>query len=69
MATKSVQNLLEDIRSLSERKHQIVEAVRALIRKTFAQPGRGSARRAQSRPSLVLTKQLKHHSTQPLMCR
>jgi hypothetical protein len=35
MATKSVQNLLEDIRFLSEQNHQIVEAIRALVRKTF----------------------------------
>ncbi len=36
MATKSVQSLLEDIRLLSEQNYEIVEAVRVLVRKTFA---------------------------------
>ena len=35
MATKSVQSLVEDIRLLSETNHEIVETVRALVRKTF----------------------------------
>ncbi len=35
MAMKSVQNLLEDIRHLSEERYEIVEAVRALVRKAF----------------------------------
>ncbi len=35
MATKSVQSLVEDIRLLSEINHDIVEAVRALVKKTF----------------------------------
>ena len=35
MATKSVQTLLEDIRLLSEEGHATVEAVRALVHKTF----------------------------------
>lgn len=35
MATKSVQSLIEDIRLLSESNHEIVEAVRALVKKTF----------------------------------
>jgi hypothetical protein len=35
MATKSVQSLVEDIRRLSETNHEIVEAVRALVQKTF----------------------------------
>ena len=35
MATKSVQSLVEDIRLLSETNHEIVEAVRALVKKTF----------------------------------
>jgi hypothetical protein len=35
MATKSVQSLIEDIRLISETNHDIVEAVRALVKKTF----------------------------------
>ena len=35
MATKSVQTLLQDIRLLSEDNHEIVEAVRALVRNGF----------------------------------
>jgi len=35
MATKSVHALLEDIRLKSEQNYEIVEAVRALVRKTF----------------------------------
>jgi len=35
MATKSVQSLFEDIRLISETNHQIVDAVRALVKKTF----------------------------------
>lgn len=35
MPTKSVQSLVEDIRLLSETNHDIVEAVRALVKKTF----------------------------------
>lgn len=35
MATKSVQSLIEDIRLISETNHEIVEAVRALVKKTF----------------------------------
>ncbi len=35
MATKSVQTLLEDIRLLDEQNYKIVEAVRALVQKTF----------------------------------
>jgi hypothetical protein len=35
MATKSVQSLVEDIRLLSETNHEIVQAVRALVKKTF----------------------------------
>jgi hypothetical protein len=35
MATKSVQSLVEDIRLLNEKNYEIVEAVRALVRKTF----------------------------------
>ena len=35
MATKSVQSLVEDIRLLNETNHEIVEAVRALVKKTF----------------------------------
>jgi len=35
MTNKSVQALLEDIRLVSEQNYQIVEAVRALVQKTF----------------------------------
>ena len=35
MTKKSVQALLEDIRLVSEQNYEIVEAVRALVRKTF----------------------------------
>ena len=35
MATKSVQSRVEDIRLLNETNHEIVEAVRALVKKTF----------------------------------
>lgn len=35
MATKSVQSLVEDIRLVSETNHEIVVAVRALVKKTF----------------------------------
>jgi hypothetical protein len=35
MATKSVQSLVEDIRLVSETNYEIVEAVRALVKKTF----------------------------------
>lgn len=35
MATKSVQLLVEDVRLVSETNYQIVEAVRALVKKTF----------------------------------
>ena len=35
MTKKSVQALLEDIRLVSEQNYQIVEAVRALVQKTF----------------------------------
>ena len=35
MATKSVQALLEDIRFLNEGNYEIVEAVRALVKKYF----------------------------------
>jgi hypothetical protein len=35
MPAKSVQSLLEDIRLLSEVNHEIVEAVRSLVKKTF----------------------------------
>jgi hypothetical protein len=34
MATKSVQTLLEDIRHVSEKNYEIVEAVRDLVKKT-----------------------------------
>lgn len=33
--TKSVQTLLEDIRLLSEERYEVVEAVRALVKKTY----------------------------------
>jgi hypothetical protein len=35
MATQSIQSLVDDIRLLSETNHEIVEAVRALVKKTF----------------------------------
>jgi len=35
MKNKSVQALLEDIRLVSEQNYEIVEAVRALVQKTF----------------------------------
>jgi len=35
MPAKSVQSLVEDIRLLSEVNHEIVEAVRSLVKKTF----------------------------------
>lgn len=35
MTKKSVQSLIEDIRLVSEQNYEIVEAVRALVRKTF----------------------------------
>jgi hypothetical protein len=35
MTKKSVQALLEDIRLVSEQNYEIVEAVRALVKKTF----------------------------------
>jgi hypothetical protein len=35
MTKKSVQTLLEDIRLVSEQNYEIVEAVRALVKKTF----------------------------------
>ena len=35
MAAKSVQALLEDIRLLGEDQHELVEAVRALVKKLF----------------------------------
>ena len=35
MATKSVQTLLEDIRFVSEPNYALVEAVRALVKKSF----------------------------------
>jgi hypothetical protein len=35
MTKKSVQDLLEDIRLVSERNYEIVEAVRALVKSTF----------------------------------
>lgn len=35
MATKSVQSLVEDFRLISETNYQIVEAVRALVKKKF----------------------------------
>ena len=35
MATQSVQTLLEDIRLVSEERHEIVEAVRSLLKKQF----------------------------------
>jgi hypothetical protein len=35
ITTKSVQDLLEDIRLVSERNYEIVEAVRALVKSTF----------------------------------
>ncbi len=35
MATKSVQSLIDDIRLQSETNHEIVEAVRTLVNKTF----------------------------------
>ena len=35
MATKSVQTLLEDIRFMSEAMHDIVQAVRALVKTEF----------------------------------
>jgi hypothetical protein len=35
MPTKSVQSLLEDIRLISEDRYQLVETVRALVKKTF----------------------------------
>jgi len=35
MTTKSVQDLLEDIRLVSEQNYEIVEAVRALVKSTF----------------------------------
>lgn len=35
MATKSVQALLEDIRLLSETNYEVVEAVRALVKKNY----------------------------------
>lgn len=36
MTKKSVSSLIEDIRLVSEQNHEIVEAVRALVHKTFA---------------------------------
>ena len=35
MATKSVQNLLEDIRFVSETNYALVEAVRTMVKKNF----------------------------------
>jgi hypothetical protein len=35
MATKSVQNLIEDIRLLSEQNYEMVETIRTLVKKTF----------------------------------
>ncbi len=35
MATKSVQSLVEDLRLLSETNFEIVETIRALVKKTF----------------------------------
>jgi hypothetical protein len=35
MATKSVQSLVEDIRLVSESNHEMVEAVRQLVKKSF----------------------------------
>ena len=35
MPAKSVQTLLEDIRLVSEERHAVVEAVRALVKKSF----------------------------------
>ncbi len=35
MATKSVQSLVEDIRLVSEKNYEIVEAVRAMVKKTM----------------------------------
>lgn len=35
MPARSVQSLVEDVRLVSETNHQIVEAVRALVKKTF----------------------------------
>ena len=35
MPTQSVQTLLEDIRLVSEERHAVVEAVRALVKKTI----------------------------------
>ena len=35
MPTKSVQTLLDDIRLVSEERYALVEAVRALVKKTF----------------------------------
>lgn len=35
MTTKSVQALVDDIRLVSQQNYEIVEAVRALVRKTF----------------------------------
>jgi hypothetical protein len=35
MATKSVQTLVEDIRLISETNYEIVEVVRALVKRTF----------------------------------
>jgi hypothetical protein len=35
MATKSVLSLVEDVRLLSETNYEIIEAVRALVKKTF----------------------------------
>ena len=35
MATKSVQALIEDIRLVSETNYEIVEAVRALVKRSF----------------------------------
>ncbi len=35
MATKSVQTLIDDIRSVSELNYDMIEAVRALVKKTF----------------------------------
>lgn len=35
MATQSVQSLVDDIRLLSETNHEIIEAVRAQVKKTF----------------------------------
>ncbi len=46
MSTQSVQTLVEDIRFVSEANHEMVDAVRALVKKTF-KPFAGPRARAR----------------------